>query len=319
MSRKAASSFVAAVGALAQRGDEVDCRLHARECLVAHRAGLEAMAGGQLARRAHAVGRPAREQLLAREAEALVRAEELVRRAQQHVGAQRAHVDAAVRRVVHAVHPGQRADGVRDVGQRASGGHRADGVRGERERAHLGARADDLLERRGLDLQIAVAHVCSAHDEAVILGAQQPRAHVGVVVERRDDDLVTRLQRAAEGVHEVEVDRRHVGAEDDLLGLRAEEVGRRDAGRVDELRRLRARHERAVDVRVRVPEVVRHGVDHDIRHLRATRAVEEDERPAVGSRAGERREGAADGVDVGQRDSCIGGSVVQQRRIDWRT
>ena len=42
------------------------------------------------------------------------------------------------------------------------------------------------------------------------------------------------------------------------------------------------------------------------------------DRPSVGPRAGERREGAADGIDVGQRDSSVGARGAQ-RRIDWRT
>src|SRR5207248_2008834 len=79
----------AAVAALAERGDEIDRREHAGERLMAHRARLEAMTGGELAGRADAVGGPALEQLLARKPETLVRPEELVGRAQQHVGAQR--------------------------------------------------------------------------------------------------------------------------------------------------------------------------------------------------------------------------------------
>ena len=107
-----------------------------------------------------------------------------------------------------------------------------------------------------------------------------------------------------------------LGPKIDLLGLAAEEIGRGDARRVDQRGRLLARHERAVDVRVRAPQVIRHRVDHDIRHLRAARAVEEHERPAVGPGAGERREAAADGVDVGQRDSSDGrGGCAAQDRL----
>ena len=76
---------------------------------------------------------------------------------------------------------------------------------------------------------VALADVGRAHDEAMILRAEKPGADVGVVVERRHDDLVARLERAAERVHEIEVDRGHVGPEDDLLGLATEKVGGRHA------------------------------------------------------------------------------------------
>ena len=46
--------------------------------------------------------------------DAEVRAAELVRRAEEHVGVDRADVDRLVRRVVHRVHPGERAGLVRD-------------------------------------------------------------------------------------------------------------------------------------------------------------------------------------------------------------
>ena len=68
-------------------------------------------AGSSLAGRTRSAGQPASSSSRANRAPGAGR--RTCRASRQDVCAQRLHVDAAVRRVVHAVHPGERADGVR--------------------------------------------------------------------------------------------------------------------------------------------------------------------------------------------------------------
>ena len=187
MSRKASSSFARRSAPSPSEAMKSIAAGHAGERLVAHRAGLEAVAGGRLAPPG-ARDRPARPRSssAAREAEALVRPEVLVRRAQQHVGVERLHVDAAMRGVVHAVHPGQRADA---SGRRRRARARRASCRRAFEasvNAHTFVRGPTTSSSAASSTcEVAVAHVRDAHDEIVILRAQQPRADVRVVVERR--------------------------------------------------------------------------------------------------------------------------------------
>ncbi len=176
--------------------------------------------------------------------------EELVGRAEQEVAAERLHVDGPVQGVVHGVDDRDRADlagarrGARHVADRA---HRVGGVV---ERDHLGAPGlDHALEGvpvqgagRGVDRHLA-------HEDTA-LGEVEPRSAVGLVVDLGDEDLVTGLQFASDGLGEEEVQGRHVGPEGDLVGAAAEEVAQRLAGAGDHGVGLLGRREEAVDVAV---------------------------------------------------------------------
>ena len=308
----------AAVGALAQRGDEVDRGLDAGERLVALRAGLEAVAGAAVspAGRTRSAGQDASSSC-APKPMPWCGPKNLYGEQISTSAPSAGDVDAAVRRVVHAVHPGQRADGVRDVGEGAAVGIVPTPFEAS-VKAHTfvrGPTACSSAEGRPAGRRRARPRRAR---RGRVLGAEQPRADVRVVVERGHDDLVAGLQRAAEGVHEVEVDRRHVGPEDDLLGLGAEEVGRGDARRVDQRGRLLRSSRR----RRRCSRSSAAG----------SRPWRRSRHPAPASRPGRRgRPAAARRLPCGRAPrSCGGwrrcratelldeGSARTQRRIDWR-
>jgi hypothetical protein len=124
-----------------------------------------------------------------------------------------------------------------------------------------------------------------AHDEPMVGGDPQPRRDVGIVVEVGDHDLVARLERARDSVREQEVERRHVGAERDLLRRAAGQVGRRAPRRGDQRDRLARGCERAAVVGRATSQMAGDRLDHRVGDLRAAGAVEEDRRPGQRGKA----------------------------------
>ncbi len=185
-----------------------------------------------------ALGRqPVEEGLLAVQ-HAEVRPVELVDGAGQEVRVEGLHVDRPVRRVVDRVDVGQGPDLVRAVDDRLHRVDRAHRVGGVADRHELRPRAECRLERLEVEGRVLGMDVHGLHDEPAIGGHRPPGSDVGLVVERRDDDLVARLQRRADRATDVERERRHVVAGLDLGGRAGvEEVGQRLVGLVDDLRR----------------------------------------------------------------------------------
>ena len=98
-------------------------------------------------------------------------------------------------------------------------------------------RGDERRSRASQSSSPVAGHERHAPERHAALARQRlPRGHVGVVVQLGDDDLVPGAPAAAEGAAEVEGERRHVGAEDDLgrawrRGSRRAPRGRRRAPR----------------------------------------------------------------------------------------
>ena len=192
------------------RGDE------AGEQLVRERARLEARADGLGRGGPHLVRAPALEDFGAPEREPEMRAEELVRRAEEHVDAERGDVDRPVRRVVHRVGPGERADGVRELRDAARVDERPDA---------FDASGNATTRVRSLELRLeiveverrVVAELDELHGEIEVVRELEPRRDVPVVVELRREDLVAGAELAADRARQREVERRHVLAEDDLV------------------------------------------------------------------------------------------------------
>ena len=128
----------------ADRLDVLDRGDEAGEQLVRERAGLERMAS-----RPHLVRAPLRREVGADGREPEMRAEELVRRAEEDVRLSSRDVDRPVRAVVHGVDPGERAGGVRELGDAPRVGQRSDRVRRERE-------GDDARAVGELPLEVVV-------------------------------------------------------------------------------------------------------------------------------------------------------------------
>ena len=131
-----------------------------------------------------------------------------------------------------------------------------------------------------------VVDVDEADLQVEVVRELEPGRDVPVVVEAGDEDLVPGAQRAPERAGEHEVERRHVLAEDRLVGRAAEERRRGDVGEVEERVAAHARGERAAEVGVRLAQVAGDRVDHGIRALRPAGPVEEG-----GRRPGARRSG----------------------------
>ena len=150
------------------RGDE------AGEQLVGECPGLVATAGRAVVGGAHLVRAPPLEQLATAERDPEVGAVELVRRAEQDVCTGRGDVDRAVRRVMHGVHPCERAGLVRERRDLRDGCHRADAVRGPRERDD----ARSLREQRAQVVEIEPAfgvELAEPDDEALVVRELEPR------------------------------------------------------------------------------------------------------------------------------------------------
>ena len=182
------------------------------------------------------------EQLRAGAEDADVRAEPLVGRAGEHVGAERGEVVAAVRGGVDGVDVDARAD-----------------ARARRRRSRRGPgtvpialeAAVTATQRVRSDSTASTADAGSSSvlrsgsakrtRRAGALGRDHPRAHVGVVVQARADDLVAGPQRAPDGGREAHRHRGDARAEGDARGLAAEQPRDRGARAARRARRSRAR------------------------------------------------------------------------------
>ena len=260
----------------ADRLDVLDGRDHPREQLEGLRARLEAVAEGLARLRSHLVRTPALRGRAADERNPEVRTEELVRRADEHVEAERLHVDLSVRAVMDGVGPRECARCVRQLRDALRVGQGSNRVRGEREGDDPGPVGELPLEVVHVEPAVLV-DVDEADDEIAVVRQLEPGRDVAVVVEPRDEDLVTGAEFASDGAREREVERRHVRPEHDLLGRAAEEPRGGRTSPVEQLLGAPARLVRPADIGVRLPQVGGDRLDHRVRHLCPAGAVEQDE------------------------------------------
>ena len=196
---------------------------------------------------------------------------------------------------MYPVSPCERADTVCRGSDPAGVRDRADGIRCEREGHDTRALADQLLEPLDVQRHVLGPNRRGADDELVIPRHEQPGRDVGVVIERRHDDLVARLERAGDRVGKQEVERRHVRPEGDAAGLTAGELGGRHAGMLQQLVRCGGGGDRAAQVGVRPAQVAADRVEHLLRRLRAAGPVE------IGRTRRQSREPLPQRVDVEHR------------------
>ncbi len=205
---------------------------HAGQRLEGQRAELPAVRG-LVGRRVELVRVELLEDLRTRAEHRHVRAEPLVGAAADHVGAERGEVVPAVRRGVDGVDVHARADrvgGGDDPGQVRDG---ADRVRRGGHRDPLGALGQHRLDRARRQLQASPRPARrSAPSTPRALGRDHPRAHVGVVVQPRADDLVARREPAHDGRREAHRQRREARPEADARRARRRAASR-TAARVD--------------------------------------------------------------------------------------
>ena len=175
----------------------------------------------------------------------------------------------------------QRARRPRDVARPRQIVDRAEGVRCAADGEELRARPDQRGEMVVIDLPGLAIHARAADDHAALALQRAPWRDVAVMIELGDEHFVAGLPGSAEGAAEVEGERGHVRAEDNLLRRGVEESRARRARAGDDRVGLAAGRIRPVRVRVVVEEVVGHGVADDARHLRAAGGVEVGDGKAV--------------------------------------
>lgn len=222
-----------------------------------------------------------------------MRAEELVRRAHEEVRAEGCDVDRGVRREMHAVDVYERADLVRALGDAGDVWPRAEHVRraghGDEPRALVHDVVEFLVEAQigGLGVERE-----PPHGRPDALGRLHPRAHVGIVVELGDDDLIARAPRLRKVTREVVRELRGATPVDDAARVGAHEVGSGSAEGGDGIRRVLLRERARAAIRERSGERRGDRLAHDRGRLRAAGPVE------VGDTGGERGEPAAQRGDV---------------------
>ena len=123
------------------------------------------------------------------------------------------------------------------------------------------------------------------------MGELQPRRHAAVVVQRGDQDLVAGFELAAGGSGQVEVQRAHVRAEHDLVGLAAEEPRGLALGLLEDRLDPEAGGVARAEVRAGLAQRPRDRVADLVWDLRSAGRVEERE-PLL-----ERGEAPANGID----------------------
>jgi len=278
-------------GEAPDRVQVVDGGVEPREQLVRQRAGLEAAPQRAGRRRPGLVGPPPLDHLGPPVGHAEMRTAELVRRADQHVRPDVADVDRLVRRVMDGVHPGQRPGLVRKPAHPAGVGDCADRVRGPGERDHLGARSELALQVREVQGRVVAQFDVPDHQITVVRDLQ-PGRHARVVVQARDEDLVTRAERAGSRPGQREVERGHVRPEDHFPGLAAQEPGRLTLGLGQDLADPDAGGVARAEVGAGLPERAGDRVTDLVGDLRAARGVEE------GETLPQRREASPDRRDV---------------------
>src|SRR5438874_853929 len=110
-------------------------------------------------------------------------------------------------------------------------------------------------------------------------------------------DLVSRREFAANCAADREGERRHIWAEDNLIGIAAQEIAHGTARPDDHLVSVATGGVGTAGVRIVGAKIIGNCGDHSLWHLRAARPIEESGGIAV-YMAGKRRELGADPVEI---------------------
>jgi hypothetical protein len=219
---------------------------------------------------------------------------------------------------VHAVDEQQRAGVVDGGGDRRQVRAGAEEVRGPGDGDQPGAAGEQPRHVVRRQLGGGGVEVRPADGRAGRRRGVHPGADVRVVVQAGDDDLVARAPVLGERAGEVVGELGHAAAEDDAAGVGGEQVGDGGAGGEDDAVRAALGRGDGASVGDRGAEGGGDGVRHDVRRLRAARAVE------VRGALRQGREVRADGGDVvpgaGDRaaDGGVGGRGVADRGVGGR-
>ena len=108
-----------------------------------------------------------------------------------------------------------------------------------------------------------------------------PGREIRVVVEQREHDLVAGAEFAPERAAHGESQRRHVRAENDFIRIAIQKIAHRRPRFRDHAVGVAAGVVSAARVGVVARQIIRDGVNHPLRHLRATRPVQKNRRMSV--------------------------------------
>ncbi len=203
-----------------------------------------------------------------------VRAGPLVGAGRVEVGPEGADVDRRVRGGVHTVDVGQRADGVGAGGDRRDVGPRAEDVARRRDRDQPGPLRQQPAVLRDGQLPRRYVDFGPPHPGFGPGGGLNPRAHVRVVIQAGDHDLVARPPRVRQGGGQPVGERGHVRAEDDAVRAAAHEVGDGPATAGHDGAGPLAGREGPARVADSGPDRGGDGVDDGLGHLRSGGAVQ---------------------------------------------
>ena len=160
------------------------------------------------------------------------------------------------------------------------------------------SRASANLPRQILHVERAIVFVeLHGADRDAFFFQRLPRGEVRVVIEQREHDFVAGTEFASKGAAQGESQRGHVRAEDDLVGIAIEKVGHRRPRFRDHAVGVATGEVGAARVGVVARQIIRDGVNHALRHLRATGAIQKDRGTAIDGLC-ECRELGADPIQV---------------------
>ncbi len=204
-----------------------------------------------------------------------MRTEELVSRANQEIAVEGAHVNRAVRSVVDGIDITQCSRLPRQPHHFGDVVDRAYGIR----RITDGHQARALSDFRGkivhVERAIILVELHGADDNAFFF-QRFPGREVRVVVKQCEDDLVAGCKFPPDRSAHRESQSGHICAEHDFIRSAIQKITYRRPRFRDHAVSVAAGLVSAAGVGVVAREIVRDGVNHLLRHLRATRAIQKN-------------------------------------------
>src|SRR5260370_19933206 len=179
-------------------------------------------------------------------------------------------------RELHSVDPRQGSNLVRPANDGCHVVYCAYGIGGVAHRYEPGTFIDlspHILHVQG---HVLGMHIDGANDDSSLL-QREPGGNIGIVIKGSYDDLVTSMQRLADGAAKGEGEGGHIRTEDDLTRAGGmQEIGHCTASCSDHLVGALTGDKSSLGVGIRLAEVGYHGVYDLLRHLGPTGVIEID-------------------------------------------
>src|SRR5690348_3011515 len=181
---------------------------------------------------------------------------------------------------MHGINESESADAVGEANDFADGIYGSDGVRGVTDGNEFRARRNLAPKVVHIQRAIFFADVHLANDYAAIFEGA-PRRDVGIVIESGDDNLIARLQIAADATRERKGERGHVGPKENFGGIAIEKISHGFAGAGDHCIGAATGGKCAAGIGIGIFEIVAESLDYLLWNLRSRCRVEKCGRMAV--------------------------------------